>query len=122
LRVASEFYNINCLACHGQDGRGTAIRPAMPVIPDFTVREWQTSHENAQLAVSVLEGKGALMPPWRGRVDPALAQDLVAFIRGFGPADLASVSAPTTEFGTRIRRLRQQWQDLDREARALSGP
>jgi mono/diheme cytochrome c family protein len=122
LRVAGEFYAVNCLACHGQDGRGTAVRPAMPVIPDFTSREWQTGHENAQMTVSVLEGKGALMPPWRGRVDPALAQDLVAFIRGFGPPDLASASTPPSEFGTRIRQLRQQWQELDRQARALSGP
>jgi mono/diheme cytochrome c family protein len=122
LRAAGGFYNMNCVACHGPDGRGTIIRPAMPVIPDFTAREWQTGHENPQLAISILDGKGTLMPPWRGRVDPALAQDLVAFIRGFGPADLAAASASTTAFGTRIRQLRQQWQELDRQAQSLSGP
>ena len=121
LRAAGEFYSINCLACHGQDGRGTAIRPAMPVIPDFTSRDWHMTHDNPLLAVSILDGKGALMPPWRGKVDPALAQDLVAFIRGFGPADLASAVAPASEFGNRIRQLRQQWQDLDRQATTLSG-
>jgi len=113
---------MNCVACHGPDGRGTTIRPAMPVIPDFTAREWQAGHENPQLAISILDGKGTLMPPWRGRVDPALAQDLVAFIRGLGPADLAAASASTTAFGTRIRQLRQQWQELDRQAQSLSGP
>jgi mono/diheme cytochrome c family protein len=122
LRAAGGFYNINCLACHGQDGRGSIVRLAMPIIPDFTSRDWHATHENPQLAISILEGKGTLMPPWRGRVDPALAQDLVAFIRAFGPADLASASTPTTEFGTRMRQLRQQWQELDRQARALSGP
>ncbi len=122
LRTAGEFYNMNCVACHGPDGRGSAIRIAMPVIPDFTLRDFHTSHENPQLAISILEGKGVLMPPWRGKVEPALAQDLVAFIRGFGPADLVAASAPRTEFGTRFRQLRQQWQELDQQARTLSGP
>jgi mono/diheme cytochrome c family protein len=122
LRVAGEFYNNNCLACHGPDGRGTAIRAAMPLIPDFTSRNWQMSHDNPQLAVSILEGKSALMPPWRGKIDPALAQDLVGFVRTFGPADLVLANRPTSEFGTRLRQLRQQIQELDRQTRALSGP
>ena len=71
LRAAGDFYTINCVACHGPDGRGTAaVRVAMPALPDFSNREWNTSRENPQLAISVLEGKGTLMPPWRGRVDP----------------------------------------------------
>jgi hypothetical protein len=94
----------------------------MPPIPDFTSREWQMSHDNAPLAVSILDGKGQFMPSWRGKVDPALAQDLVAFIRGFGPADLGAAGASTTAFGTRMRQLRQQWQELDRQAQSLSGP
>jgi mono/diheme cytochrome c family protein len=122
LRAAGEFYNTNCLACHGPDGRGSTIRIAMPAIPDFTSREWHTTHENPQLAVSILEGKGTLMPPWRGRIDPALAQDLVAFVRGFGPPGLVAANAPTSEFGTRIRQLRRQWEELDRQVRTLSGP
>ena len=123
VRVAGEFYNINCVACHGPDGRGNAaIRIAMPALPDFTTREWQTSRDNPQLAISVLDGKGALMPPWRGRVDPALAQDLVAFIRTFGPAGLVAADSPTGELGTRLRQLRQQWQVLDQQAQALSRP
>jgi hypothetical protein len=94
----------------------------MPLIPDFTTREWQTSRENPQLAISVLDGKGVLMPPWRGKVEPALAQDLVAYIRGFGPADLVVANTTTSEFGSRFRKLQQQWQDLDRQAQALSRP
>jgi hypothetical protein len=94
----------------------------MPLIPDFTSREWQTNHESPQLAVSILDGKSALMPPWRGKVDPALAQDLVAFVRTFGPADLVLANRSTSEFGVRLRQLRQQMQELDRQARALAGP
>jgi mono/diheme cytochrome c family protein len=122
LRVAGDFYNTNCLACHGPDGRGTVIRVAMPQIPDFTSREWHTNHDGSQLAVSILDGKGAFMPPWRGKLDPAVAQDLVAYIRTFGPADLVLATRSTGEFGTRLRQLRQQLQELDRQARALAGP
>ncbi len=93
----------------------------MPVIPDFTTREWQTSRDNSQLSVSILEGKGVLMPPWRGKVTAEQAKELVAFIRAFGPPGLVSAEVPISEFGTRFRSLRQQWQALDQEARALSG-
>jgi mono/diheme cytochrome c family protein len=120
LREASGFYNINCIACHGPDGRGSAVRLAMPAIPDFTLGEWQSSHETSQLSVSILDGKGVLMPPWRGKVTPDQAKDLVAFIRGFGPPGLVSSEMPVSQFGTRIRKLRQQWQELDREVQALS--
>jgi mono/diheme cytochrome c family protein len=122
LRAAGEYYNANCIACHGQDGKGTIIRVAMPVIPDFTSREWNTSRDNPQLAISILDGKGVLMPAWRGKVDPALAQDLVAFIRTFGPADLVASNRPASEFRSRFRKLRQQLDELDQQARLLAGP
>jgi len=122
LQVAAEFYRNNCLACHGQDGRGSAIRVAMPLIPDFTTREWQTGRDNPQLAVSILEGKGVLMPPWRGRIAPELAQDLVAFVRTFGPAGLLASTTPTSEFGTRFKQLRRQWEEINAQVEALSRP
>jgi mono/diheme cytochrome c family protein len=120
MREASGFFNTNCIACHGPDGRGSAVRLAMPAIPDFTLGTWQSTHESSQLAISILDGKGVLMPPWRGKVTPDQAKDLIAFIRGFGPAGLAASEAPSSDFGTRIRKLQQQWQELDREVQALS--
>jgi mono/diheme cytochrome c family protein len=122
LRVAGEFYGINCIACHGQDGRGTAVRVAMPLLPDFTTREWQTSRANPQLSVSILEGKGLLMPPWRGRVTPELAQDLIAFVRTFGPAGLTAQTAPTSEFAVRFKDLQKQWDEINVQVQALSRP
>jgi mono/diheme cytochrome c family protein len=122
LRAASEFYGVNCIACHGPDGRGSTVRVAMPLIPDFTNREWHMNRDNPQLAISILDGKGVLMPAWRGRVSPELAQDLTTFIRTFGPPGLALAAAPTTEIGTRFRQLRRQWQELDQQVQALSHP
>jgi mono/diheme cytochrome c family protein len=122
LRVAAEFYRNNCLACHGQDGRGSAIRIAMPLIPDFTTREWQLGRDNPQLTVSLLDGKGVFMPPWRGRIAPELAQDLVAFVRTLGPAGLLASTTPTSEFGTRFKQLSKQWDELNVQIRSLSRP
>jgi mono/diheme cytochrome c family protein len=122
LQAAAEFYRVNCLACHGPDGRGSAVRIAMPLIPDFTTREWQTSRDNPQLAASILDGKGLFMPPWRGKIAPELAQNLAAFVRSFGPAGLLASTNTTSEFGTHFMQLRKQWEDINLEIKALSGP
>jgi mono/diheme cytochrome c family protein len=122
LRVASEFFTGNCIACHGADGKGSAVRGAMAAIPDFTVPAWQTSHGNSQLSVSILEGKGVLMPPWRGKVSPELAADLVAYVRKFGPPGLVIPESSLTQFASRYRDLRKQWDEIDTMARMLAQP
>jgi mono/diheme cytochrome c family protein len=122
LRAAGELYRINCLACHGPDGRGSVVRAAMPPIPDFTNREWQASRAAPQLSVSILEGKGALMPAWHGKIGPDQARDLVAYVRAFGPADLVTADAPTSAFGSHFGDLSKQWAELDQQIRSLLGP
>jgi mono/diheme cytochrome c family protein len=126
LRAASGLFNTICIACHGQDGRGTLVRPAMPAIPDFTSRDWQTTRSNSQLATSILEGKGTLMPPWNSKVTADQARDLVLYVRSFGPPDLLAGEpetgpAPSTvEFDKRIRSLKQQFDEIERQLQALS--
>ena len=122
LRASAGVFQINCAVCHGPDGRGSLVRVAMPVIPDFTARAWQSSRESAQLSISILEGKGALMPPWRGKISPEQTRDLVAYVRNFGPADLLAAEVPPSEFGNRYRNLKKQWDELDQQLRSLSRP
>jgi mono/diheme cytochrome c family protein len=122
LRASAELYRINCLVCHGPDGRGNVVRAAMPAIPDFTTRQWQSARDAAQLSVSILEGRGALMPPWHGKISPEQARDLVAYVRTFGPADLASADAPISDFGNRFQELSKRWAELDQQIRLLQGP
>jgi hypothetical protein len=88
------------------------MRAAMPAIPDFTSRTWQESQKNAQLAVSILDGKGALMPSLRGRVTDANAPDLVAYVRAFCPAQTAPEQAVTSDSEKRFRELEQEWNEL----------
>jgi mono/diheme cytochrome c family protein len=119
-RVATGLYRQYCLVCHGADGRGLEMRASMPTIPDFTSRPWQESVTNAQLAVSILDGKGVLMVPFRGRVSAEQAPDLVAYIRAFGPvaakpAPGPSPGAPATDAEKQLKELQQQWEALQKQ-------
>jgi ubiquinol-cytochrome c reductase cytochrome b subunit len=117
LRRATGLYRDYCLICHGLDGRGTATRPGMPTIPDFTNRSWQETMSNAQLTVSILDGKGTLMPAFRGRIDEAAARDLMAYVRAFGPVRAASVPAESSDFEKRFKQLEEEWNELQKQLR-----
>ena len=121
-REASALYHRLCIGCHGQDGRGSQVRGAMPAVPDFTSRAWQSGRDGAQLSVSVLEGKGSLMPPWRGKVSADQARDLVTYVRAFGPGGPPAGGAAPSECGARCRRLKGQWDELDKQAQSLLRP
>ena len=116
------FFMLNCLACHGPDGRGmSTARAAMPPLPDFTVKQWQLDRTNPQLKVSILDGKGTYMPTWRGKVSPELAQSLVTYIRGFGPPGLfASQAAPASEFAKSFDALQKEWDALESQMKSMS--
>jgi quinol-cytochrome oxidoreductase complex cytochrome b subunit/mono/diheme cytochrome c family protein len=121
-RVAAGLYRQYCLICHGPDGSGSAMKASMPPIPNFTDRAWQERLSNPQLVVSVLDGKGTLMPAFRGRVSDDQAQDVVAYIRAFAPLPAAPPGAPATEFERRFRELQDQWSELQRQLQQLSRP
>jgi mono/diheme cytochrome c family protein len=93
----------------------------MPQVPDFTAREWQAGRDGTQLSISILEGKGTLMPPWRGKLTNEQARNLVAYVRSLGPADLLAAETTVSEFDNRFRELSKQWDDLNQQLRALSG-
>jgi ubiquinol-cytochrome c reductase cytochrome b subunit len=118
-RIATATYRQYCLSCHGTDGRGTELRASMPALPDFTSRAWQDGQTNSRLAASILDGKGALMPAFRGRVTESAAQDLVAYIRAFGPARQEPTAPPASDFEKRFRELEQEWNELQRQLREL---
>jgi cytochrome c len=121
-RAAGALYQLNCAACHGPDGKGNNLmRAAMPVLPDFTARAWQTGKNTAQFSASILNGKGNLMPTWRGKLTPDQAQDLALLVRMFGPEDLLIAEAPPNEFSKQFRELEKQWTDLEQQVRLLSG-
>jgi mono/diheme cytochrome c family protein len=121
-RVATGLYRQYCLVCHGTDGQGRELKASMPSIPDFSSRSWQEGVTNPQLTVSILDGKGTLMPAFRGRVNDDQARDLAAYVRAFGPARAAPAEAPADDFEKRFRELQDQWNELERQLKELSKP
>jgi quinol-cytochrome oxidoreductase complex cytochrome b subunit len=120
MRVATGLYRQYCLICHGTDGKGREMKASMPAIPDFSSRAFQQVTSNPQLVVGILDGKGTLMPAFRGRVTDEQARDLAAYLRAFGPAPPATVEAPAGDFEQRFRELQGQWNELQKQLQDLS--
>src|SRR5262249_1073992 len=61
--VVMSLYNRYCIRCHGVDGRGVWD---IPGIPDFADVRWQASRTDDEIVRITIEGRGAVMPPFRG--------------------------------------------------------
>ena len=92
-RVAAGLYNRYCIRCHGVDGRGVWD---IPGVPDFTNPGWMASRSDAQLARAILEGRGAVMPPFRGAMSLEESWAMARYLRTFIPG--TEVSRP--DYGT----------------------
>jgi hypothetical protein len=80
--VIAGYYNRYCVRCHGVDGRGVWD---IPGVPDFTNIRWQKSRTDAQLSRIILEGRGAVMPPFRGALTLEEAWAMGRYLRTFVP-------------------------------------
>jgi mono/diheme cytochrome c family protein len=78
-----EVFRRSCVECHDSDGRGEAARAEFPQIPDFTDRGWQASRSDAELAHSILDGRGKAMPRMRSKLRSVDVGRMVAFVREF---------------------------------------
>ncbi|HEV3235873.1 MAG TPA: cytochrome c [Gemmataceae bacterium] len=90
-RVVISLYNRYCIRCHGVDGRGVWD---IPDVPDFTNGRWQVTRSDGQLARAILEGRGAVMPPFRGTLTLEEAWAMGRYLRTFVPG--TEVSPPDT--------------------------
>ena len=81
-QVVMNLYNRYCLRCHGVDGRGVWD---IPGVPDFSNGHWQAMHPDDSLARSILEGRGAVMPPFRGTLTIEEAWGMARYLRTFVP-------------------------------------
>jgi hypothetical protein len=91
-------------------------------LPDFTSREWQQRHALPQLAASILDGKGTLMPAFRGRVTEDQARDLAAYARAFGPEVPKQPYVPAGEFEKQFRELEDKWNALQKQLKEMEKP
>jgi cbb3-type cytochrome c oxidase subunit III len=76
----------NCTACHGGNGEGTALAPALNTA-DLRARLTDDDIERI-----VTQGvPGTLMAAWGGALQPQEVTDLIAFLRGWETLDAAGV-------------------------------
>jgi mono/diheme cytochrome c family protein len=100
-RVVMSLYNRYCIRCHGIDGRGVWD---IPDVPDFTDPRWQGSRSDAQIVNILMEGRGAVMPTFRGTLTLEESWAMAHYLRTFVPGSEAArpdvgrarASAPAT--------------------------
>jgi cytochrome c6 len=73
---AASLYAAKCLACHGKDGKGTAVGKKMGA-PDFAT----VKGSEADLAATITNGKGK-MASYKGKLSDEEIQALAKFVKG----------------------------------------
>jgi mono/diheme cytochrome c family protein len=81
-QVVMGLYARYCIRCHGVDGRGIWD---IPGVPDFTNVRWQTSRPDSSLVFSIIEGRGGVMPTFRGTLTLEEAWAMARYLRSFVP-------------------------------------
>jgi Cytochrome C oxidase, cbb3-type, subunit III len=88
-RVVMNLFNRYCIRCHGVDGRGVWD---IPDVPDFTNSTWQATRPEAYRTRVILEGRGAVMPSFRGTLTLDEAAAMARYLHTFVPG--TEVSRP----------------------------
>jgi hypothetical protein len=86
-RVVMSLFNRYCIRCHGVDGRGVWD---IPDVPDFTNVVWQETRPDDYRARVILEGRGAVMPAFRGTLTLEEACAMARYLHTFVPGNEVS--------------------------------
>jgi cytochrome c oxidase cbb3-type subunit 3 len=73
---AAPLFQANCAACHGPSGTGN---PAMGA-PNLTDSDWLYGSDRGSIRDQIWNGRGGVMPSWRGRFDEATIKALAVYI------------------------------------------
>jgi hypothetical protein len=101
-RVVMTLFNRYCIRCHGVDGRGVWD---IPDVPDFTNTIWQATRPDPYRCRVILEGRGAVMPAFRGTLTLEEACAMARYLHTFVPGtevsrpDLGAAAGPSTAGG-----------------------
>jgi mono/diheme cytochrome c family protein len=77
-----DLFTRYCIRCHGVDGRGIWD---IPDVPNFSNPHWQVTRTDGELSRTILEGRGACMPPFRGTLSLEEACAMARYVRTFVP-------------------------------------
>jgi mono/diheme cytochrome c family protein len=92
LSAGLRVYAENCVACHGANGEGSSLAPAL------NTDELRIRLSDADIARIITEGvPGTLMSSWSNALDTAQQQAVILLISQWGELNAAGVSLPTIE-------------------------
>jgi mono/diheme cytochrome c family protein len=94
LQAAITTYASSCVACHGADGLGTAIAPALndPLVREKTLDE---------LTRTVTFGSaGTLMAGWSNQLPPEQISGMVTLVQRWGEIPTGTIPAPDVPIAT----------------------
>ncbi|MEN8039944.1 MAG: c-type cytochrome [Actinomycetota bacterium] len=94
LQHAVDIYAAECVACHGADGLGTGLAPALN---DPDVREQTPDEITRTIELGI---PGTLMAPWGGRLDDETIDDLAQLIARWEEVPSGAVPAPDVPIAT----------------------
>jgi cytochrome c oxidase cbb3-type subunit 3 len=69
-----------CASCHGADGKGKQEQGA----PNLTDPIWLYGNSRQAVLESIKTGRGAMMPAWSSRLDPATINALSVYVHSLG--------------------------------------
>lgn len=84
IASGDRLFNILCSSCHGMDGYGSPMAPALNNALFLTTTSDVQIHQIIRMGVG-----GTVMPAWGGRLSEAQINEIIAFLRSMEP------SAPT---------------------------
>ena len=73
-------YAENCVACHGEDGKGTRDVGA----PNLADAIWLYGASKPDVVKSIETGRGGIMPAWLGRLDAETIKKLALYVHSLG--------------------------------------
>jgi mono/diheme cytochrome c family protein len=117
---ASSLFMRRCARCHDEDGTGAELRGMIDGLPNFANLHWQRQRSDAQLVVSILEGKGTRMPAFSDRLSRAEARALVSHIRSLVPGEMVGTDDPVPDFQERFQALQEEFERLRKQFHELA--
>ena len=76
----AKLYAENCVACHGETGKGNRELGA----PNLTDRIWLYGGDRASVIHTIAQSRNGVMPAWAGRLDDATIKMLAVYVHSLG--------------------------------------
>ena len=82
IEAGKEVFTANCVACHGEDARGSTDAGA----PDLTDAAWIYGNDAQSVFTTIYSGRQGHMPHWEDRLSPVDIKLLALYVGTLGEA------------------------------------